>query len=325
MSKVLHMINSLKHGGAENVALNYALVQQKIGIEPIILSKESSDEYRLLVDAMNIEVTEVLTRGLIMQLDYIFVHSNQNLLKLLPFYPIIRKRGIKVFYVQHLNYSPRKFSLLSCLINTICTDFIQITPITTHLVEKYIKIPVHFIVNFYNNKYPKQDYPKIRQQVREQYKIETDQTLLMFSAVFKPGKGLSEFLELAVLFSGNRDYRFIIVGDGPERSLVENYKFDNIIWTGFVNDVEKYHIASDIYVFTSLFKQEMMPMALIEAINCDKKILAFNSGINDFCLNKQTYATVSQMRDAVDSGTIPSNFTHYDADYAVKTFKNILA
>lgn len=321
--KVIHLINSIKPGGAENVAFNYIKVFNELGISSLIIGKPDSSTYEQKLKAIA-EVKYEYTARDIEGVDFIFIHSNINLLKLIPFYKIIISKGIRVFYIQHLCYKTKKFICLSWVINWLCTDFIQITPITTDLVHKYIKIPVHFIVNFYVNRYSSQEWGEIRNKVRAELKIPEEKKLITFSAIFKPGKGLDCAVQLAMKMKQNFQYDFLIIGDGPEVELVKSYPYSNLHWIGRVNDVERYLIASDIYLFTSKYKQEMMPMALIEAINTDKKIIALKNDINDFLLSNQTYKSLEIVVETLETDDTPSGFKHYDMEYAIFKIRQML-
>ena len=46
MKKACHLLESFKHGGAENVACNYAIVLKELGIDSIFIAKDSSKEYK---------------------------------------------------------------------------------------------------------------------------------------------------------------------------------------------------------------------------------------------------------------------------------------
>lgn len=273
------------------------------------------------------EVAEVkykCTKKDIKEVDFIFVHSNINLLRLLPFYKIITSKRTRVFYIQHLCYDIKKFRYLSWMINWICTDFIQITPITNELIQQYIKIPVYFIINFYVNRYSSHEWGKIRNEVRTKLNIPAKKKLITFSAIFKPGKGLDFAIRLAMEMRNDSSIEFLIIGDGPEVNLVKSYPYSNLHWIGRVNDVEQYLIASDIYLFSSIYKQEMMPMALIEAINTDKRIVALKTNINDYLLSNQTYESLEKVIEALKIDNIPSGFKHYDMNYAIHKVKQMI-
>lgn len=319
--KIIHLLYSIKPGGAENVALNYAKSLRLLGVASIIVGKKENEKYAAVLSEWA-EVCNDFHFSIIEPDDVIFVHCNQWLIGLLRFLPILKIKKIRVVYIQHLNYSPRKFFGLSVLINTICTDFIRITPITKALVNKFIFIRKHLIVNFYIQHYRVSEWPRIRESVRKEYDIHSSKTVISFSAIFRPGKGLEDFLKLASNCQDKKNYHFLLIGDGPERYLMEKYKSDNITWVGKVNDVEKFLIASDIYFFAS--KWEMMPMALIEAIDVDKKIIAYSTELNNFLLNDKTFDRITD--PDILNADLPSGKTliHYDSEYAICQLKKLL-
>lgn len=324
MKKALQLLNSFKHGGAENVALNYSIILRKLGILSVFCAKKNSKKYLDNLIENHFFYQESLSNHLINEVDYIFVHSNLNLLKLLRYKILGKLKGKKIFYVQHLHYSKKKFAILSQLINYICTDFIQITPITSELVSKYIRIKAHFIVNFYITKYEKESWGEIRSLIREEEGILCDQIVVTFSAVFKPMKNLKSFIELAYSMKNNSKYIFLLIGDGEQSNLIKEYIGGNIIWKGFVNDVEKYLIASDIYCFMS--KKEMMPMALIEAINTEKKIAAYKTELNDFILGNNTFENITlDTLINIDSYIKEDKLIKYDQLYALNKLQKIFS
>lgn len=224
--KAIHLINSIKPGGAENVALNYVKVLKELGVSSLIIGKPDSFFYEEKMKEVA-EVKYKCTKKDIKEVDFIFVHSNINLLRLLPFYKIITSKRTRVFYIQHLCYDIKKFRYLSWMINWICTDFIQITPITNELIQQYIKIPVYFIINFYVNRYSSHEWGKIRNEVRTKLNIPAKKKLITFSAIFKPGKGLDFAIRLAMEMRNDSSIEFLIIGDGPEVNLVKSYPYSN--------------------------------------------------------------------------------------------------
>lgn len=326
MKIALHLLNSLKHGGGETVALNYAKILNDLDVKSIFIGKKASLEFTDMLSKYG-SVKEQISKTDILKSDYIFVHTNMNLVNLIRYLPIIRRHKKRVFYIQHLNYSERKFTILSKIINLVCTDFIQITPIISSNVKKYIKIKTSYLNNFYLNLEEEKDWDEIRRLKREELNIDSNAKVIMFSAVFKEGKGLNDMLDLVLntVESFEKDYVYLIVGDGPERHLIENFKYRNkVIWTGFVNRVEDYLIASDIYFFPSLFNLEMMPMALIEAINLDKKILSYKTDINDYLLDNQTCNNLGEVIHYLEKDIFPNNLMKYNYQYAYNKFSSIL-
>lgn len=320
--KILHLLNSIKPGGAENVVANYIQVCNELGYDSVVVGTRNSEAYELqLKEIAKIEYS--LSKSVLINSDVIFVHSNINLLRLIRFLPILKKKQIKVIYIQHLFFSERKFKVLAQLINQICTDFVKITPLIEPLVTKYVKIPVHDINNFYLNRYLESQWPEIRQTVRKGLGIDSTTKLVCFSAIFKFGKGLKDVINLAKSMSKDENVRFLIVGDGQEAHLLEGYPYNNLIWVGRQNDVEKYLIASDVYLFTSNLK-EMMPMALIEAINTNKQIFAYDTLINRHLLGENVFDKISRM--SIMSG-VPANgieVVHYDRNYGTKKLRDLI-
>jgi glycosyltransferase involved in cell wall biosynthesis len=325
MGKAIHLLNSFKHGGGETVALNYSKIMKLLGIDSIFIGRSVSEEFsNMLLEYGDIQFN--INKSVILKSDYIFVHTNKSLLKLIQYLPIIWRQKIRVLYIQHLNYSNFKFFILSKLINFICTDFIQITPITSNKIKNHIKINTVYLNNFYLSSFNETEWIKIKEKKRNILNINMNASVIMFSAVFKEGKGLKDMLYLIsnIIEQQEKKYIFLIVGDGPERDLIQNFKYkDKLIWTGFVNDVEEHLIASDIYFFPSLFNLEMMPMALIEAINLDKKILAYRTDINNFLLNDCTCINIDEVIYNFKNNIYPSNLVKYDYNYALDNFKNI--
>lgn len=322
MRKAIHLLNSIKFGGAENVAINYSVIFNKLNICSTIVASKDSSELEKRIREKNIHIENKLSKSLLKSADYIFIHSNQRLFSLFKYFFLIKRLKKKVIYIQHLNYTQKKFRFLAFFINKICTDFIQITPMTNGLVNRFVNIDRHLIINFYMPRYDKGSYDQICRMVRNENYIGLDQKVFMFSGVFRAGKGLMDFIKIAEYFRSVKEYIFLIVGDGLEADYVKNYKYDNIRWAGFQADVEKYLIASDVYLFLSKF--EMLPMALMEAINTDKRILAYNIPINNLLLNNKTFSSLESMIESINSGEEPSSFQKYDEEYAVKMFQCLL-
>lgn len=319
MKIAIHFLNTLKHGGGENVALNYAKISNELDIRSIFVGETVDENYSNLIRQVG-EIKKRVTLSDIRKADYIFIHSNKNLFFLFFLYFIpIKLWKKRVFYIQHLMFAETKFKLLSFVINILCTDFIRISPITEQMVERYINIKAHFIVNFYISNYSSDQYALIKKEVYDELSIAGQLQVVAFSGVFKQGKNVGDFLELAKRYKDDPRFYFLVIGDGPEASLVDAYEYNNLKWLGFVNNVERYLIASDIYFFPSLFKQEMLPMALIEAINSGSKILAYSTEINNFLLSGKTNSSFADVCECLDKGHWPEGLRKYDKTYALST------
>ena len=93
-------------------------------------------------------------------------------------------------------------------------------------------------------------------------------------------KGIDMICDIAkVILSENKEWNWIILGEGSERNLLEKkikeYKLENkLILKGNVRDVENYYKNSSIYIMTSRY--EGLPMVLLEAKSFALPIISFD-------------------------------------------------
>lgn len=324
--KAIHLLGLLKVGGGQSVALNYSKILKQFGVDCTFYGvRYGSAEYEEYA-GQYVNIVHELDKDLIRDMDYIFVHTNKNLLRLLLYRLLLLGwKNRKVFYIQHLNYPTWKFVLLSCIINLVCTDFIQITPITSHNVARYIHITKHFIVNFKLLSYSKDKWRKIREKLRAELGYSDKDVVYVYSTRFMEGKNVGKFVELAKTAKGNENMKFLLIGDGGDDEGAKSYESDNYKWLGFQNDVEKYLIASDVYLFVSLYKLEMLPMALVEAICYELSIVCFDTEINRFLVDNKVYEDIS-IEIIRNYHSLPSgrDLDKYDEKYAIEKIKELL-
>lgn len=84
-----------------------------------------------------------------------------------------------------------------------------------------------------------------------------------------PDKGINYLVKVAVqVLKKHRDWKWIILGEGEERSLIEQaiqreQLKDRLVAPGLVPDVDKYLCRAKVFVLTS--RREGLPMCLLEA------------------------------------------------------------
>ena len=94
-----------------------------------------------------------------------------------------------------------------------------------------------------------------------------------------PKKNIELILEIAKAL---KEFRFILVGDGNHRKVLENIiqrnNIDNVELVGFKSAeiVRKYYYESDCYLLTSL--SEGTPTSILEAMACGLPIVSSNAG-----------------------------------------------
>lgn len=134
---------------------------------------------------------------------------------------------------------------------------------------------------------------KIIKQIRQKHL--KDSELLLFSV-----SRLSKEKNLFFLLNGlryirnntNVKFRCMIAGDGPEKKNIEKYIIKNglekeieLLGTIQPNEINKYYLASDIFVFSST--TETQGMVLVEAMAASLPVVAVSSsGTNDVIQNK---------------------------------------
>ncbi len=98
----------------------------------------------------------------------------------------------------------------------------------------------------------------------------------LISAFYRTFSELSDHVEL------------LIVGDGPLRAKIEDIvnrkNIQNIILTGFREDVDQMLLAADIFIFPSKF--ESFPLSILEAMKCNLPIIATDTGgVSEMVIN----------------------------------------
>lgn len=111
--------------------------------------------------------------------------------------------------------------------------------------------------------------------------VPTDKIKLLFVGRLSPEKGLLPFLESLSSSPVKDTFHLTVLGDGVERSLVENFISDHkmqnqVTLRGFVSDPSNFFVESDILIMPSL--REGLPMTLIEALASGVPVLANNVG-----------------------------------------------
>lgn len=98
------------------------------------------------------------------------------------------------------------------------------------------------------------------------------------TAVFRPQKRLEDWLQAAALVrSHHPEARFLLVGDGPLRSELEQLADelglgDALSWAGLQEDVRPWLAAMDVYLQSSDY--EGLPVALLEAMAFELPVVA---------------------------------------------------
>lgn len=126
-----------------------------------------------------------------------------------------------------------------------------------------------------------------RGRFRERYRFKGDDILLGIIGRLVPIKNHKIFIRMARSLKNSlkadifEKVKFIIIGDGPEKSsLVEYAKLqgvaERLLFTGWIDDMEEVYADLDIVALTS--KNEGTPLSLIEALASAKPVVSMDVG-----------------------------------------------
>jgi glycosyltransferase involved in cell wall biosynthesis len=132
-------------------------------------------------------------------------------------------------------------------------------------------------------------YPT-KEELRRKLNIPIDRFLILSVMRFNSQKNITAMLDIAQKLSDDKNFIFILIGDGEEKSSIEKKiresKMENVELLGYQENVNEYLHASDMFLSTSLW--EGLPYSLIEAARAGLPILASDvTGNNEVVFDKQ--------------------------------------
>ncbi|MDD6155033.1 MAG: glycosyltransferase family 4 protein [Eubacteriales bacterium] len=168
------------------------------------------------------------------------------------------------------------------------------------LLNYGIKTPIDVVPSGLDlEKYEKPLSSERRAELRADYGLSADETVLLYLGRIAFEKNLDEIIEYSMRYSGN--HKFLIVGDGPYRQELERKlsKYgDRVIFTGMVspNDVPDYYRLGDIFLSAS--QTETQGLTFYEAMACGLPLLCkwdtCLNGVVDNGVNGYVYASETE-------------------------------
>ncbi len=150
--------------------------------------------------------------------------------------------------------------------------------------------------------------------IRKEFGVPINHTVMGTIAQFSKKKGLVYLIKSAsILLEHRKDVNFLLVGEGSImeelKKLCVNLKVEkNFIFAGERSDVPEILSLIDIFVLSSI--REGLPLAILEAMDCGKPIIATNvggvpeivkNGINGILVQpKDPEALYSAMKELLD-------------------------
>jgi len=152
------------------------------------------------------------------------------------------------------------------------------------LIQKqhYAKEKVRLVCNGVDRNYFRPPTDAERQAARKQLGFTEKNTVFCCVARLSAEKNHLVLLQsFAALYAKNPAARLVLVGDGPEKSVLEAFLAKNglkraILLVGEVKDVRPYLWAADVFVLPSAV--ESLPLALLEAGSCGLPAVVSRAG-----------------------------------------------
>lgn len=200
-----------------------------------------------------------------------------------PIFNKIFKYWLKLLYGQaHLLITPSKFSK-ECLINIQTSMTYPIYVVSNGIRIEEFKEKKKYRVNF-------------RRFLSQQYDIPEDAVVIINVGLSWKKKGVKTFGEIAEKFP---EYYFVWVGPinkNPE--IDEVIKLDNVIFTGFYNDIREAYFGADLFLNTSWVENQGIP--IIEAAICKLPIVARDLSAFDWVVHEHSSYKAKDMAEFID-------------------------
>lgn len=196
--------------------------------------------------------------------------------------------GVKrlVQTIHGVSEMPKGYALLKARIygaaNRVFTRryFDRIITVSDDIRQRLHKsLPQSRMVTVHNAVDPQAIRPeKSAETVKREFNIDVDAPLIGAAGRMVPVKAYDKFLEMAkIILESRPDARFMLVGDGPLLQPLKQLSkdmgiADNVIFTGFREDIFDIINAFDLFVFSSY--HEGVPMALLEAMSLRKAVVS---------------------------------------------------
>ena len=289
MKTVLFTISNLKHKGPTLVLLAIIKNLDRSRFEPLVVTLSKETKHSLLPEFEKYSPVCCLhTNGISS-----FIVGTYKLRKLVrEIHPdIIHAHSFRDIILTGF-FIPKMYKKCATLHNDWKTDYClkygkYIGGSSAWLQTQALKwIPQRIacsgmLADLLNKKYPAMHFESVnncvdtdkfhpvadKDALRRQLGLPLDKKIVVWAGSFIPRKDPLTMAR-AILQLSDEPYYFVFCGTGPlEQACKELLKErHNVLFTGFITNIEKYYQAADIYVATS--KSEGLPLAVLEAQFC---------------------------------------------------------
>lgn len=230
--------------------------------------------------------------------DLIHTHASKDLWLIVPALKLIRSK-IPLFLTKHVGSFIIKKDFLHKIIYKRVTKLFAISNVIKQNLLDTCPVDESKVILLHNgidtNYYAPNEEMLI--EGRKKWGIKKNELVIGMMGRFSPGKGHEQFLEAAIELNKKHDHlKFIVIGEASRgeddfalriRSLANENKINNLIFTGYLKDVRETLAALDIFIFPS--HAEAFGLALAEAMAMGLPTVCSNSdGVLDIAVDEET-------------------------------------
>jgi glycosyltransferase involved in cell wall biosynthesis len=258
-------------------------------------SDDSSSRYKfylsILINILDLISLVFTSRSIIKTNKIELIYCNGTVAKIAGAFIGLVNRKPVIWHVRNIQlkapmiFMMNMLSLLPVIKKIICVSI----PTASQFKYSYSKTVVinnGVDINDFNSK-------KIKPELRKEYQIKAEEIIIGTTGRIVPRKKYEILIDIAnILRTQNKDIfkkiKFVIVGNTPYyfridqlevlKDLVKkNELSENIIFTGYRDDIRSYLKDFDIFVLTSDYP-DPFPRSVIEAMALSKPVIGFNIG-----------------------------------------------
>lgn len=326
---VIHLVEELTIGGLEKIltAIVLNLDKEKYNVSVWCLREGGFFADKLVNEGIDVKILHIYTSRNPLSIyklykllkshkfDIIHTHAYSagtigRISAFLAGIPVIISHNQNVY-----DYYNRYYHFVEWLLSLITDGIICVSDEVKRFTNETQGIDSKRLLTIYNgidSVYPVSE--KRTSGLRKELDIPADHSVMGTIAQFSKKKGLAYLIKSAsILLEHRKDVNFLLVGEGSImeelKKLCVNLKVEkNVIFAGERSDIPEILSLIDIFVLPSI--REGLPLAVLEAMDCGKPIIATNvggvpeivkNGINGILVQpKDPEALYSAMKELLD-------------------------
>lgn len=301
-------IDTFNLGGAETMVLGLADLLKQAGHHPVLIhfgnpyitqhaNVQNIEEHiipnkKLYKKTVLLPFFALKTIKFVRQLklDHLHTHLFGPIIAFAPITKMIRLGHTGTLHdVYTIEEKPSRISLLKFAYNIFSVQLVAVSKPMKNFYEQaagFCDETITYLPNFSRVN----PYLNERQYVRQELGLQDNQIAILSVGRLVSLKRFDRLIEALALIEDNKHIKVFIIGDGPERSMLnnliqKNQLTENISLLGERNDVERLLVAADIFSLTS--ETEGMSKSILEALSAGLPIIATNVGGNqDLVINE---------------------------------------